>query len=192
LNSFLKILTLILISSVKFAFGPSFAYLNQDYDFTWLETNIYAILGGMMGVTIFMHLSEWISRMWDRIRNYYFRNKNRRQKKKNEVFSEPIADTDQQIEIHYQYVESHVPPKRIFSKRTRRMVKIWKRYGLIGLAALTPVIFSIPIGTFFMTRYEKNRNRIFLYMFISITAWSLLLTTIFQLTHVRALQDLIG
>ena len=153
---------------------------------------MYAILGGMMGVTIFMHLSEWLSRMWDRIRNYYFRKKNQRQKKKNEVFSEPIADTDQQIEIHYQYVESHVPPKRIFSKRTRRMVKIWKRYGLIGLAALTPVIFSIPIGTFFMTRYEKNRNKIFMYMFISITAWSLLLTTIFQLAHVRALQDLIG
>ena len=54
MESFLKILTLILISSVKFAFGPSFAYLNEKYDFTWLETNIYAIMGGMMGVIIFM------------------------------------------------------------------------------------------------------------------------------------------
>jgi uncharacterized membrane protein len=185
LDSFLKILTLILISSVKFAFGPPFAYLHKD-EFTWFEANVYAILGGMIGVTLFMHISEWLIRMWDRIRNFYFKNKNKKQRKRVDVFSEPVADTDEQIEIHYQYVESHVPPKKIFTKRSRRIVKIWRRYGLIGLAALTPVIFSIPLGTFFMTRYEKNRNKIFFYMFISITLWSLILTTFFQLAHIKS------
>jgi hypothetical protein len=141
----------------------------------------------MIGVTIFMHLSEWIMQMWDKIRNFYFKNK----KKKVQVFSEPIADTDEQIEIHYQYVEREVPPKKIFSRRSRRMVKIWRKYGLLGIAALTPVLFSIPIGTFFMSRYEKNRNKILLYMFVSITVWSLILTTFFQLTHVRTLHEII-
>lgn len=187
LEEFLKILTLILISSVKFAFGPSFAYLNQSYDFTWFETNIYAILGGMIGVTIFLHLSEGIIKIWDKIREYYFKNK----KKRIQVFSEPVADIDAPIEIHYQYIEMKAPPKKIFSKRNRRVVKIWKKYGLVGLAALTPVIFSIPLGTFFMSRLEKNRKKIFWYMFVSITCWSLLITTIFQLTHVRTLHEII-
>ncbi len=190
LESFINILTLILISSVKFVFGPSFAYLNQKYDFTWLETNIYSIIGGMIGVTIFLHISEWLIRMWDKVRKYYFVNKAKR--KNNPVFSEPVADTEEQIEIHYQYIgQNVVPPKKIFSRQSRRVVKIWKKYGLFGIAALTPVIFSIPIGTFFMSRYEKNRNKIFWYMFVSITTWSLLLTSFFQLTEVRSLHEIL-
>ncbi|MBL0105143.1 MAG: hypothetical protein IPP51_16060 [Bacteroidetes bacterium] len=187
MEAFLKILTLILISSVKFAFGPSFAYLNEKYDFTWLETNVYAIMGGMIGVTIFMHVSDWLIHMYEKVRDYIFKRKRRR----NTMFSPPVADTPALLEIHYQYVESMVPQKKIFSARTRRMVRIWKKYGLMGLAALTPVIFSIPIGTFFMTRLEKNKKKIIFYMFISITCWSLIITTFFQLSHVRTLHEII-
>lgn len=187
LEEFLKILTLILISSVKFAFGPSFAYLNQNYDFTWFETNIYTIIGGMIGVVIFMHLNEWIITMWNRFREFYFKKKRVR----SSVFSEPVADIPEHVEIHYQYVESIAFPKKIFTRGSRRMVRIWKKYGLLGLAALTPVIFSIPIGTFFMIRVEKNKNRIILFMLISITCWSLIITTFFQLTHLRTLNEII-
>ncbi len=188
MEEFLKILTLILISSVKFAFGPSFAYLNEKYDFTWMETNIYAIMGGMIGVIIFMHLSDWLISIWEKVRQLIFKRKRRR----NEMFSAPVADTPEFLEIHYQYVESMVPPtKKIFTKRTRKIVRIWKRYGLMGLAALTPVIFSIPLGTFFMTRLEKNKKKIILYMFISITCWSLIITTFFQFTENRNLHDII-
>ena len=191
MEEFLKILTLILISSVKFAFGPSFAYLNQNYDFTWIETNIYSIIGGMIGVTIFMHISDWLMMMWDRLREYYFKKINKRKNKQPELFSDPIADVPDRIEIHYQYIEKSAPPKKIFSRRSRRMVRIWKRYGLLGLAALTPVLFSIPLGTFFMVRLEKNRSKIILYMFISITCWSLIITTFFQLTHVRTIHEIL-
>ncbi len=187
MEEFIKILTLILISSVKFAFGPSFAYLNEKYDFTWMETNIYAIMGGMIGVVIFMHVSNWLISLWERAREYIFKRKRRR----NEMFSPPVADTPELLEIHYQYVESMVPQKKIFTSRTRKIVKIWKKYGLMGLAALTPVLFSIPLGTFFMSRLEKNKKKILLYMFVSITCWSLLITTIFQLTHVRSLHEIL-
>ena len=189
MEEFLKILTLILISSVKFAFGPSFAYLNQNYDFTWFETNIYAIMGGMIGVVIFMHLNEWLISLWNRLREIYYKNK--RKRKRFNVFTDPVADIPEHLEIHYQYIENVAPPKKIFSRRSRRMVRIWKRYGLIGLAALTPVLFSIPIGTFFMIRVEKNKNRIILFMFFSITFWSLIITTFFQLMHIRTLHEIL-
>ena len=161
--------------------------MNEEYDFTWFETNIYAIMGGMIGVIIFMHLSDWLMKMWDKLRNYLFRKKNRM----HDMFSAPVADTSELLDIRYQYVDRQISPKKIFTRRSRRMVKFWKRYGLVGLAALTPVIFSIPIGTFFMVRLEKNKNKIILFMFISITCWSLLITTFFQLTHVRTLQEII-
>ena len=177
---------MILISSVKFAFGPSFAYLNQNYDFSWFETNVYSIMGGMIGVTIFMHISEWLIDIFHKINVSFFKRKIR----KSTIFSEPVADVPEHLEIHYQYVEHKLPQKRIFSKQSRRMVRIWKKYGLVGLAGLTPVIFSIPIGTFFMARLEKNRKKILLYMFISITIWSLVITTFFQLTHVQSMEQL--
>ena len=73
MEEFIQILTVILISSVKFAFGPSFAYLNYKYEFTWLETNIFCIIGGMIGVTIFMHISDWLVEMWHKVKVYFFK-----------------------------------------------------------------------------------------------------------------------
>ncbi|MTI32013.1 hypothetical protein, partial [Xanthovirga aplysinae] len=35
--------------------------------------------------------------------------------------------------------------KKLFTKRNRNLVKTWNKYGLFGVAFLTPVIFT-PIG----------------------------------------------
>jgi hypothetical protein len=37
--------------------------------------------------------------------------------------------------------------KKLFTPRNRRLVKIWRKYGLKGVAFLTPVFFSPIIGT---------------------------------------------
>jgi hypothetical protein len=187
MDEFLRILVFILISSVKFAFGPPIVYLNSKYDFTFLETNLYAILGGMLGVVVFMYFSEWIYATWSRAK-HYFKNKFNPQP----LFSEPVADMDTSLHVNYSYVEKgSAAKKNIFSTRSRRMVRIWKKYGLIGLAALTPVLFSIPIGMFFITRVEKNNKKILLYMFISITCWSLLLTSLFELLQVHNIPEIV-
>ncbi len=102
-----------------------------------------------------------------------------------------MADTEMALEIHYQYIEKMMPQRKIFSKRSRRMVKMWAKYGLLGMAALTPILFSIPIGTFIMSRMEKNKKKILLYMFVSIFCWSLVLTTLLQLTHTHSLHEII-
>ncbi|MEZ5067446.1 MAG: hypothetical protein R2847_02715 [Bacteroidia bacterium] len=36
---------------------------------------------------------------------------------------------------------------KIFTKRNRRIITLWRKYGLFGIAFITPVILSIPIGT---------------------------------------------
>ena len=172
---------------MKFAFGPSFVYLNENYDFTFFETNVFAIFGGMLGVWFFLYLSKWILRLYRKIRAYYFHVF----KRKKQIFSDLVVDIDAPIEVRYDYVLSNRPKKRVFTTRNRRIIKIWQSYGLVGLAALTPIIFSIPIGTFIMARFESNNKKILWYMLISITCWSLLLTSIFEFTHIRNIPEIV-
>lgn len=65
-------------------------------------------------------------------------------------------------------------PRKKFSKRSRRAVKIKNKYGLFGIAALTPIVISIPIGVFIAMRYYKNKKKVFLYMFLSVVFWSVI------------------
>ena len=64
-----------------------------------------------------------------------------------------------------------------FSERNRRFVKFWKKYGLVGVAALTPVILTPIGGTVLAVSFGTPRNKLILYMFISASIWSLIFTT---------------
>jgi hypothetical protein len=174
---------IILLSSVKFVAGPPFAYFDERYDFSFFETVLYCVIGGMLGVWAFTFFSieigiaiSWIKKMM------------KKAVRRNDVFSAPKA-TEEDLEITYTYV-SKEQPKKIFSSRSRRFVKIWRKYGLIGLAFLTPVLISIPIGTVIANAFESNKKKIFLYMFLSIVFWSVFFTGIFELLHVVNIHEL--
>lgn len=62
-------------------------------------------------------------------------------------------------------------PKK-FSPKNRRMVKIWRRYGIIGVCFLTPVILSPPAGAFLVAAVGAPRKQVFLYMFIFGLFWA--------------------
>jgi len=64
--------------------------------------------------------------------------------------------------------------KKVFSKSTRRLVKIKRSGGLVGIAILTPVLLSIPIGCFLAVTMEHHRFRIIRMMFYSIVSWGIL------------------
>ena len=65
-------------------------------------------------------------------------------------------------------------PRKKFSKRTRRYVKVRSKFGLFGIALLTPFLLSIPIGCFIAMRYYKNKKKVFLYLFLSVVFWSVI------------------
>ena len=180
----------VLLSSVKFIGGPTLVYLNEKYEpeFGFVQANIACITGGMLGVFVFMYFSKWILKVYRDIRKRMrmFFSKQRRG-----FYSPPVADIEEDVEIRYNYIEKHEWKKKVFTPRSRRIVRIWTTYGLVGLAALTPILFSIPLGTFVMTRLESNRKKILLYMFISIVCWSLLLTSLFEMTHARNIHDIL-
>lgn len=60
-----------------------------------------------------------------------------------------------------------------FSWRTRFLVKVKKTFGLGGIALLTPVFLSIPVGVLFSLSFTPNRRKVFWGMTASCVLWSL-------------------
>jgi len=185
LNELVKILLVILLSSVKFVAGPAFAYYDSRYDFGFFETILYCVSGGMLGVFVFTFFSPYILMAWKKIFSFIRFGL----RKKKDTFSKPITDANSDIEVTYTYI-TKAEEKKVFTKRNRRLVKIWQKYGLAGIAIITPVILSIPIGTVVANSLVEKRRKIFLYMLISITFWSVLMVTLFELYDVFTLKSL--
>ena len=67
------------------------------------------------------------------------------------------------------------------SKIESRIVeKLRIKYGLLGIIILTPIFFSIPLGSILANKYYSKRKRIPLYLTISVICWSLIITTFFN------------
>ena len=64
--------------------------------------------------------------------------------------------------------------KRIFTRGNRKIIRIKQKFGLGGLAFITPII-GTPVGCFIAERFYRNKRKVIVYMSISIIFWSLLL-----------------
>ena len=62
-------------------------------------------------------------------------------------------------------------PKKIFTKSNRRVIRIKHRFGLTGIAILTPIFLSIPIGAFLAERFYKDKRKVITYLSISAIFW---------------------
>lgn len=80
------------------------------------------------------------------------------------------------------YREKRNIKKQIFSKTTRRMIRIKQRFGLAGIAAITPLI-SQPIGAFFAEKFFKDKKKVVFYLSVSVVIWSIGLYFILFLFH---------
>lgn len=68
--------------------------------------------------------------------------------------------------------------RKKFTKTNRRIVAIKSRYGLIGIALVSPILISIPVGAFIAVRYFHNKKKILLYMMASVAVWSAIFSSI--------------
>ncbi len=53
--------------------------------------------------------------------------------------------------------------------RRRMIVWVRQRYGLAGIAFLTPLILTVPVGTILANTFYKNKWQVFSYMFVAFT-----------------------
>lgn len=148
----MDILVTILLSSVKF--GMTFPLAVMEFRFSFFETILWINMGGLAGIYFFAYLSKglnrWIESM---VHRWQSRGAVLSKEKKN---------------------------KKIFTKRNRRIVRIKQRYGLIGIAASTPFLLSIPVGVFLVVRYyPRNRER-YLWLVASNLVWSFIYTSFYM------------
>jgi hypothetical protein len=151
---FFKIIPALLLCTVKFIAGVPALYLLTNWDFLPLFTVSW--LAGSTGVFAFLFLEEGLVKIWTLIRKAVF----------------PSRDTQPK------------PRKKVFSRQSRTLVKIIRRYGLPGIAFITPTIISIPVGTLLAGRLFENNKVIFLYLSASVMLWSAILSALLTLGYI--------
>ncbi len=65
--------------------------------------------------------------------------------------------------------------KRSFTRTNRMIVRV-KRRGLGGLAVLTPVVISIPIGTIIAAKYFRDDRRTLPLLLGSVIMWAVIMS----------------
>lgn len=68
---------------------------------------------------------------------------------------------------------------RVFTPKKRRLIRIYKKFGIRGIAFLTPLIFSPILGGILAISFGAPPRKIMLYMFVSALFWGLVLSTFF-------------
>jgi hypothetical protein len=69
---------------------------------------------------------------------------------------------------------------KLFTKRNRRFITIWKKYGVAGVAMLTPLIFTPIGGALLVSSLGGGVRKTLLYMFISAVIWSVAMSALFH------------
>ena len=143
------------MSSVKFITA---APLASAYGFGYFETLLITTIGGILGVSVFFLLSKAT------IKALYKAKESIQHHKEHELELAGI----------------HTPQtrKRIFTWKNKMIVKTVRRFGLIGIALITPVFLSIPLGTFIAFRYFHNKKKVYAYLSIAVLFWSIILSSL--------------
>ena len=77
---------------------------------------------------------------------------------------------------------------KLFSGRVRYAVSIWQRFGIKGIAVMTPLLFTPIGGSLLALSFKVPTPRVLFFMAISGIFWSVIFTVLFyQLTFIRDL-----
>jgi membrane protein YqaA with SNARE-associated domain len=73
--------------------------------------------------------------------------------------------------------------RRIFTSLNRRIIRVRQKFGLAGIAFITPILLSTPLGAFIAERFYRDKKKIILYLSLATIFWALALYSIFILVH---------
>ena len=77
---------------------------------------------------------------------------------------------------------------KLFSKRSRFAVKIWRKLGIWGIACFTPLLFTPIGGTLLALSFKVPIPKILFSMLVFAVFWGIILTfVIFQISELRHL-----
>jgi hypothetical protein len=70
--------------------------------------------------------------------------------------------------------------KKKFTRKNRFIIKAKRSFGIIGIAAISPVILSIPLGMFLALRFFDDKRKIIFWMSVSVVFWTV---SLYALIH---------
>jgi hypothetical protein len=150
----LKILEVALIASVKFLLAPFEA---ERWGFNFGQSFAMTTTGGLVGIFVFYYAGSKISTWWRHLMALL-----------KSIFTRRPAS-----------VIERKPPKR-FTRTKRFIVRVKKRFGLAGIAFITPSLISIPIGSIVAAQLFPKKKGVLLGLAISLVLWSLFLNGLAQ------------
>lgn len=78
-------------------------------------------------------------------------------------------------------IKKYLTSGKKFTNRSRRFVKIWQKYGEIGVAVLTPVIFTPIGGTLMLASTGTKKGKVIFYMLFSAVFWATVISGLIYL-----------
>lgn len=73
--------------------------------------------------------------------------------------------------------EVKVKQAKTFSRKNRLIVRTKSNYGLIGIAIITPVVLSIPVGIFIIRKYYSKKPYALAITCATVVVWSTAILT---------------
>jgi len=138
MSTLLKILIVISLSGLKFMIAIPLSAI--QYDFNFLQTLLFSLSGGIIGVFLFSMLSDKI--------NILFPKKKKINRKRKRGVKEVIT------------------------------IKAARKYGVYGIAAITPILLSIPIGTILALRLFPEKRKTLPVLMSSVVIWAIILSVV--------------
>ncbi len=62
--------------------------------------------------------------------------------------------------------------RKLFTKTNRQKIAIWKKYGIVGVSLLTPILFTPIGGAMIVNAFGESKERIYSYMLASCILWA--------------------
>lgn len=147
----LKIITVFLLATVKYFYSPLSGFL---LGLNFIETTITVLVGGVIGFLFFYFLTDLLLASMVHIKPVV------------------VKVTPRSTRLHYRNWRikkiRKTKNKKVFTRRNKFLVRLRRTYGLWGIALLTPVALSIPLGSFLMRRYYGHRKEAIPIMFLTI------------------------
>lgn len=135
----------------------------ERHGFNWIEAFIATTAGGLAGIVLFSFLGTQLVRGWRRFTNLFRRAGNKK-----------------------------VPKTTKFNTRNRFIIIVRRKFGLAGIAFITPCIISIPIGTMIASGLYPQRWVVLRYLFVSLILWSVVLNSLAQFLNLSGLFEKIS
>ncbi|MCB0792112.1 MAG: hypothetical protein H6595_01130 [Flavobacteriales bacterium] len=125
-------------------------FLSYKMGYSFGETLLFTSIGGTVGVLFFYRISGWLMRRARVAR------------------------------LHRTIAESHGVRKRrkAFTRTNRFIVRVKRGHGLEGLAAITPILISIPLGAVLAAKYFDHDRRTIPTMISAVLIWSVVLSSL--------------